>query len=79
MLNLDVDAFEAGGNSLDELLGQPIQQLGDIKSAIESQDLVTLADMISYEFPESLTCWRTIIGELQTRLAEASPVAQSAD
>jgi len=69
MLNLDVEQFKAGGKTLDELLGQPIQQLGEIKNAVESQDLVTLADMISYEFPESIACWRTIIAKLQASVA----------
>lgn len=72
MLNLDVEQFQAGGKTLDEMLGQPIEQLGEIKNAVESQDLVTLADMISYEFPKSIACWRTIIGELRTHVAVSS-------
>lgn len=66
MLKLDAASFEANGKSLEVLLGGPIEHLGQIKKAVEARDFVTLADMLSYEFPDSIQDWRSIVTELQS-------------
>lgn len=65
MLDIDPGAFEVSSQPLEALLAKPIDHLAQIKSAVTTADFVLLADLIRYEFPDSIACWRTIAGALQ--------------
>jgi len=64
MLGVKPDTHEIDGATLGEMMATPIAQLTQIKEAIEAQDYVLLADMLTYEFSESVTVWRKILADL---------------
>jgi len=54
-------AFEVDLESLASALDPVSRKLGEIKSAVQSQDYVALADILEYEFNDVTNCWRKVI------------------
>ncbi len=65
------DAFEIDLRELVSSLEPIAAKLADVKSAVKSQDYVSLADILEYEFDEVTSCWRGVIERLLDHLAES--------
>jgi hypothetical protein len=63
------DAFEIDLRELVAALEPIADKLADVKSAVKSQNYVSLADILEYEFDEVTTCWRGVIEKLLDQLA----------
>lgn len=70
MLGLTGDEIAVGGRSLIEVVGEPKELLLTVKSALEAQDYVLLADVLQYEFGEAVANWQAIIAEIARRAEE---------
>ena len=70
MLELDADSITIRDESLDSIIGKPKGVLLQMKSALESQDHVLLADILQYEFSEVTDSWHSVITMLRTQAEE---------
>jgi len=64
MLDLDPRSVEIDGRSLDAVLAEPMEQLTNIREALESQDHVLLTDVLNYEFDSFADTWKAIIARV---------------
>jgi hypothetical protein len=53
---------------IQELVAELANQLRQIKTALESKDYVTLADILNYEAPASMERWREALGTVAGRI-----------
>jgi hypothetical protein len=53
---------------IQDLVGQLANQLRQIKTALESKDYVTLADILNYEAPASMERWREALGAVVSQI-----------
>ena len=60
----DVAADEFDGQPIGEHLAALLGQLRDIRDALESRDLVALADLLQYETPAMCETWSQLLSEL---------------
>lgn len=67
MLDLDTDGVTIRDEPLDAVIGKPKGVLLQMKSALESQDHVLLADILQYEFSEVTDSWHSVITMLRTQ------------
>jgi hypothetical protein len=51
------------------MLGPVVEQLGEVKSALQTGDYVTVSDVLEYEFSEVTRCWRRCIDVLLSLVA----------
>lgn len=65
MLQLDIDTTRVGDESLAELIVKPKEVLLQVKSALQQQDYVLLADVLNYEFGDVTSQWHEIIDYLR--------------
>lgn len=70
MLELDTDACRVDGQPLVELFQKPKEVLLEVRTALESNDPVMLADLLQYEFPEVTRIWHDLISHLQQQAEE---------
>ncbi len=61
LLNVDLAAISVDGAPVNELFQQAVEQLGQLKDALESKDHVTVADILSYEFGETTERWIKLV------------------
>jgi len=61
MLDLDPDLLDLGGKNLLLIMAEPLEQLKQLKESVEANDHVLLSDILTYEFPEAISAWRTLI------------------
>ena len=66
MLELDADAVTIRDEPLGVIIGKPRGVLLQMKSALEAQDHVLLADILQYEFSEVTDSWHAVISMLRT-------------
>ncbi len=66
MLDLDADSVTIRDESLAAILGKPKGVLLQLKSALEAQDHVLLADILQYEFSEVTDSWHAVISMLRS-------------
>lgn len=64
LLQLDFERLVLGGRPLLDWLGDLNRRLRDIKSAVENQDHVLLADILRYEMDETLQRWEDMLTAL---------------
>lgn len=64
LLGVDLDKLNSAGCSLIETLALIKAQLGRLKDGMESQDFVTVSDLLRYEFGEPLEAWTAILSAL---------------
>jgi hypothetical protein len=62
LLRIDVEAIRLDTCTLQESLVQFAEQLRQIKTALESRDFVSLADVLEYEMTQTTERWRQAIG-----------------
>lgn len=80
LLNVEMDSLEIFSPTTAQTATDPhncdrltdrsahlIQILGQLKQALESADLVLLADIIDYEFADLTSDWQTLLDELANR------------
>lgn len=65
LLGMDANTVQVDGEPLARRLEVPAHRLRQIKEAISGQDYVLLADSLTYEFPEAVESWRSIIAALR--------------
>lgn len=70
-LGVHLDSLDAGGCRFSELIGLMKTHLTDLRSAMRTQDLVLVGDILRYELEEVLTHWRGLLAALQSA-AEAA-------
>jgi len=61
MRNLDPETLDLDGKRLPVVLAEPLEKLKQLKETIEAGDHVLLSDILTYEFPDALKGWRTLI------------------
>lgn len=70
MLNLDMDTVTIREESLTVILSKPKETLLQMRTALESQDHVLLADILRYEFSEVTDRWHAVISMLRHKAEE---------
>lgn len=68
LLNLDLDRIDVDGRPAHELTSQAVEQLGDVKTFIQANDTVALADALQYEWPETTAQWHRLIDALVAQI-----------
>ena len=71
LIGIVPDAFEIDLAELASALDPIAGKLADVKSAVKSQDYVTLADILEYEFNEVIACWQAAIERLLEHSAQS--------
>lgn len=61
LLHVDLGAMSVDGAPVSDLFKQAVEQLGQLKEALESRDHVTVADILSYEFGETTERWIKLV------------------
>lgn len=64
LMRIDFEKLQIGNRSVQAWLAGLVERLRDIKNAVESNDLVLLADMMKYELDESLQEWEGFVDGL---------------
>lgn len=64
LLQRDLTQFEYDGQPLTEHLNSLVTQLNDLKSALDAQDMVLLADLLHFEVPPLCEMWKEMLNEL---------------
>jgi hypothetical protein len=67
---LDLDQLKLGSGTMGQAIAALSGQLAEVKAALESHDLVLLADLVNYEFPKIAEQWLAILAELDRQLAD---------
>lgn len=70
MLQLDPVQVHVDDSPLSELIGKPKGVLLQMKTALQSQDFVLLADILEYEITEVTQNWSSIVKALRERAQE---------
>ena len=68
LLAIDLDQLQVDGQPAHSLTTDAVQQLQDIKTFIQANDTVALADALQYEWPEITQRWHTLIDTLVTTI-----------
>ena len=68
LLSINLDQLEVDGQPAHALTTDAVQQLQDIKTFIQANDTVALADALQYEWPEITQHWHTLIDTLVTTI-----------
>lgn len=64
LLNINLDQVMVDGEPAHVLTTASLEQLQDIKSFIQANDTVSLADALAYEWPETTAKWHALIDTL---------------
>jgi hypothetical protein len=64
--------LEVDGRSVAEVIASLGEKLGELRAAIEADDMVLLRDQLNYELPEVSSQWRSILALIDQRLAVES-------
>jgi len=70
MLDLNMEEMSIRDEPLVDIIGMPKETLLQVKSALESQDHVLLADILQYEFTEVTERWHALIALLRNEAEE---------
>lgn len=70
LLKLDLDAVVVEDRPLAEWLQEVVKQLSDVSSAIKDRDHVLLADILRYEFDESLQAWERLLAGIMEHVTD---------
>ncbi len=73
LMNLDLASFTVEGQSLETQMAALRDLLEKAKNAMENQDIVTVGDLMEYEFSPRVESWSQIIDALHTRIDEQGP------
>lgn len=73
LLGIDLEQLRLPGASITEVLQGMKDQLGELKSGMESQDFVLVSDLLRYQLGESLDAWRSILECLLRGCSPSSP------
>lgn len=68
LLRIDLDQVSVHGRSLTDLVNGFRDQLGQIKSALESRDFVLLCDTLSYEMTQTTEQWQAALDALRDQI-----------
>jgi len=71
-LNVALDDLNAEGRPVAEVFDKFKKLLADLKEAMIARDLVLVADILQYEFEDSVRSWQSLLDQLHAR-AEAVP------
>lgn len=63
LLQMDLDDKRVDGQTITELVGQLIEQLRVLRDLLSSGDTVGLADVLAYEWPQTVDTWDQLIGQ----------------
>ena len=73
LLNEDLTAREHDGRTVQAHLEELIEKLTALRGALESRDVVLLADLVRYELPPLSWAWRALLINLAEQLAAVVP------
>ncbi len=68
LLGIDLDQLDIDGQPAHALTTHAVEQLQDIKTFIQANDTVALADALQYEWPETTEKWNRLIDTLITTI-----------
>ena len=66
LLRVDLTRITIGGRNLAEVVLAFVEQLREVKRAMEDRDFVTLADVLTYEMTETSQQWREALGAMRS-------------
>ena len=61
LLNLDLDKMLVDGQPAHQLTGEALTRLQEIKTYLQENDTISLADALAYEWPEVTTRWNRLL------------------
>ncbi len=64
MLDVDLDALEVEGQELTDSVNDLAAQLKELRELIQAGDMVGLADVLAYEWPDITDRWDAVLGAL---------------
>ncbi len=64
LVDIDLAAAEVGGETGDQILAKVQRHLQALKSQVQSQDMLGVADTLLYDLPEVLQEWRELLAHL---------------
>lgn len=68
LLDVDLDAVPLDDSSAQQAVERLAAQLENIRSAVETDDPISLSDALMYELPEVVQQWRELLKELRFRV-----------
>jgi len=68
LVGIDIDELSVEGKPVSETIRELVEQIVSLKEALEARDTVTLADALQYEWPETVTAWQAVVGEMKQRV-----------
>ncbi len=69
VLHRDLAEFDHAGQPVGAELETMVQQLSQIRAALEAGDLVLQADLVRHELPSLVTAWQTLLSHLADEIA----------
>jgi hypothetical protein len=72
LIERDLTAEQFQGQSVDQWLLQLIEQLRELRDALDARDMVILADLVQYEMPELCGTWHDLLNSVADGIAEAA-------
>lgn len=71
LLGCDLTQREVGGRTVQGWFEGAVGKLQELRGALDSRDLVLLADLVRYELPELCTAWSRMLGGLAEQVDDA--------
>ncbi|MFW6337141.1 MAG: hypothetical protein ACOC3G_08430 [Phycisphaeraceae bacterium] len=68
LAGIELGSLAVDGRSFDELAAELVERLEELKSLIETNDTVSLGDVLQYEWPELTDRWKSLVHELRDRV-----------
>jgi len=70
LVGLSLEELEFEGKPFADLTEALITQLKDLREVLESHDMVALADVLAYEWPQTVDAWQAMIGKIVSSIEE---------
>ena len=68
LVGLKLDDIEVEGSPVSDLTNELLEQLRTLKELIEGKDMITLADVLEYEWPEVSEKWDKLAANLSEKM-----------
>ena len=69
LLGIDLDKIDVDGKPAHHLTSRALEQLQDVKSFLQADDTVALADALQYEWPETAAQWNKLIDAMIAKIS----------
>ena len=64
LTKIDLNTRKLDGEPINDIIGQHVTHLTDLRDLLQSKDTLGLADVLTYEWPGVLDRWQQLIGQM---------------